>query len=110
MSSPLLFSGGVSCLFSSSWYASLERRPEEFRKAADIGQNKLSSSKEDRKVMLAKGCKSELVSNYYWSRSSKKRPCEREPSKMSSGNIRKLEVSVGGSPADPDVSIREGKS
>lgn len=73
VSSPLLFSGGVSCLFSSSWYASLGRRAEGIRKAADTGQNKLSSSKEARKIMLAKGCKSELASNYYWSRSSNKR-------------------------------------
>lgn len=68
LSSPLVFSGRVSCLFSSSWYASLERRAERFRKAADTEQNKPSSSKEARKVMLAKVRKSKLASNYYLSK------------------------------------------
>lgn len=51
------------------------------RKAADIGQNSPSSSRETRKTMLSNGCNSELASSYSWSRSSNKRPWGRDHSK-----------------------------
>lgn len=95
VSSPLLFSGGVSCLFSSSWYASLGRRAEPLRKAADIGHNKPSSSREARKVMLAKGCKSKLASNYHWPRSSNKRPWDREPPKNELWELQEVKMNAG---------------
>lgn len=51
------------------------------RKAADIGQNNSFSSRGARKIMLSNGSNSKLALSCNWSRSSNKRPCDRECSK-----------------------------
>lgn len=49
LSSPLLFSGGVSCLFSSSWYASLQGEQRGLEKQLNLGRiNPLPARKAGR--------------------------------------------------------------